>query len=91
LLHYPTFDLRGEEQRMVPAFIYRPPDRKRWPGPRPVIIHVHGGPEAQYQPGFSNNTQMWVAELGVVVIAPNIRGSSGYDLEYLALDNDYRR
>jgi dipeptidyl aminopeptidase/acylaminoacyl peptidase len=46
LLHYPTFDLRGEEPRMVPAYIYRPPDKKRWPGPYPVIIHVHGGPEA---------------------------------------------
>jgi dipeptidyl aminopeptidase/acylaminoacyl peptidase len=91
LLHYPTFDLRGEEQRMVPAFIYRPPDKKRWPGPHPVIIHVHGGPEAQYQPAFSKKTQLWVAELGAAVIAPNIRGSTGYDLEYLALDNDYRR
>jgi dipeptidyl aminopeptidase/acylaminoacyl peptidase len=91
LLHFPTFDLRDEKQRMVPAFIYRPPDKKRWPGPHPVIIHVHGGPEAQYQPAFSKKTQMWVAELGAAVIAPNIRGSTGYDLEYLALDNDYRR
>jgi dipeptidyl aminopeptidase/acylaminoacyl peptidase len=32
-----------------------------------------------------------VAELGAVVIAPNIRGSTGYDLDYLSLDNDYRR
>jgi dipeptidyl aminopeptidase/acylaminoacyl peptidase len=87
LLHYPTFDLRGDQQRMVPAFIYRP----RGPGPHPVIIQVHGGPEAQYRPGFSSRAQMWVAELGAAVIAPNIRGSTGYDLEYLALDNDYRR
>jgi dipeptidyl aminopeptidase/acylaminoacyl peptidase len=87
LLHYPTFDLRGDKRRKVPAFIYRP----RGPGPHPVIIHVHGGPEAQYRPGFSGRAQMWVAELGAAVIAPNIRGSTGYDLEYLALDNDYRR
>lgn len=91
LVHYPTFDLRGDKQRMVPAFIYRPPGKATKAEPYPVIIHVHGGPEAQYRPAFSKLTQMWVAELGVAVIAPNIRGSTGYDLEYLALDNGYRR
>jgi dipeptidyl aminopeptidase/acylaminoacyl peptidase len=87
LLHYPTFDLRGDQPRRVPAFVYRP----RGTGPHPVIIYVHGGPEAQYRPGFSGRTQMWLAELGTAVIAPNIRGSSGYDQEYLALDNEFRR
>jgi dipeptidyl aminopeptidase/acylaminoacyl peptidase len=87
LLHYPTFDMRGDKQRMIPAFIYRPSG----PGPHPVIIHVHGGPESQYRPGFNGRAQTWVGELGAAVIAPNIRGSTGYDLEYLALDNDFRR
>ncbi len=87
LFQYPTFDLRGEERRMVPAFIYRPDAR----GPHPVIIYVHGGPESQYRPSFSSTFQMWVAELGAAVIAPNIRGSSGYDNEYLALDNGDKR
>lgn len=87
LRHFPTFDRVDEQPRMVPAFVYRPPGR----GPHPVIIHVHGGPEAQYRPAFSMRTQLWVAELGAAVIAPNIRGSSGYDTQYLALDNGYRR
>jgi dipeptidyl aminopeptidase/acylaminoacyl peptidase len=87
LVHYPTFDMHGDKQRMVPGFIYRPQGR----GPHPVVIYVHGGPEAQYRPGFSGRAQMWVAELGAAVIAPNIRGSTGYDLEYLALDNGYLR
>jgi len=83
LFHYPTFDLKGEKQRKVPAFIYKPKSRK----PVAVIIYVHGGPESQYRPAFSSMFQMWAAELGAAVIAPNIRGSSGYDSEYLALDN----
>jgi dipeptidyl aminopeptidase/acylaminoacyl peptidase len=87
LVHYPTFDLQNDERRRVPAFIYRPRD----PGPHPVIIYVHGGPESQYRPGFNGRIQMWVTELGAAVIAPNIRGSTGYDLEYLNLDNDFRR
>lgn len=83
LFHYPTFDLVGEEPRMVPAFIYQPKSRD----PAPVIIYVHGGPESQYRPEFSSVFQMWAAELGAAVIAPNIRGSAGFDSEYLSLDN----
>jgi dipeptidyl aminopeptidase/acylaminoacyl peptidase len=87
LIHYPTFDLEEDEPREVPAFLYKPPGK----GPHPVIIHVHGGPESQYRPAFSKRTQMWVGELGAAVIAPNIRGSAGYDSNYLALDNGYLR
>ena len=87
LVHYPTFDLVKEKPRHIPAFIYRAPQK----GPRPVIIYVHGGPENQYRPSFNSTFQLWIAELGATVIAPNIRGSTGYDSHYLALDNGYRR
>ena len=87
LFHYVTFDLKEEKQRKIPAYIYLPRSR----GPHPVIIYVHGGPENQYRPSFSTTFQMWVAELGAAVIAPNIRGSSGYDNEYLSLDDGVRR
>jgi len=83
LFHYPTFDMNRDKQREVPAFIYRPESKE----PAPVIIYVHGGPESQYRPAFSSTFQMWAAELGAAIIAPNIRGSAGYDSEYLALDN----
>jgi dipeptidyl aminopeptidase/acylaminoacyl peptidase len=56
-----------------------------------VVIYVHGGPESQYKPVFSSTIQMWVAELDTAVIAPNIRGSSGYDVEYLTLDDGEKR
>ncbi len=87
LVQYPTFDMQDDQPRQVPAFVYRPRAR----GPHPVIIHVHGGPEIQYRPFFNSNFQMWLAELGAAVIAPNIRGSLGYGFEYLSLDNGYRR
>jgi dipeptidyl aminopeptidase/acylaminoacyl peptidase len=87
LFHYPTFDMVGEQQRTVPAFLYMPESGK----PHPVIIYVHGGPESQYRPSFSSMFQMWVAELGAAVIAPNIRGSAGYDSEYLSLDDGDKR
>lgn len=87
LVAYPTFDMAGEQPRGVPAFVYRPPGV----GPHPVVIYIHGGPEGQYRPAFSSTFQMWIAELNVAVIAPNVRGSIGYGYEYLSLDNGYKR
>ena len=87
LVHYPGFDTVGDETRRVPAFVYRPNGK----GPHPVIIYIHGGPEGQYRPTFSGTFQMWIAELGAAIIAPNIRGSTGYDSEYVSLDNGFQR
>lgn len=51
------------------------------------MINIHGGPESQFRPGFSSTIQYWVNELGIAVIAPNVRGSDGYGRDFLALDN----
>ncbi|MDA3933488.1 MAG: S9 family peptidase [Gammaproteobacteria bacterium] len=79
---YPTFD-----QRQIPAFIYKPETA----GPHPVVIAIHGGPEGQARPGFSSTYQHWVNELGIAVVVPNVRGSSGYGTDYLLLDNGKKR
>lgn len=86
LVRYPTFDAVDGAQRTIPAFYYRPANvaagRKL-----PVIINIHGGPEAQSRPSFNANTQFLVNELGVAMLVPNVRGSSGYGRTYLSLDN----
>ena len=82
LIEYPTFDT-DTTGRNVPAFVFRPAGD----GPHPVIVLIHGGPEAQYRPYFSSTPQFLVNELGVAVIAPNVRGSNGYGKSYLKLDN----
>lgn len=53
----------------------------------PVLISIHGGPEGQAQPYFGGTTQFYVNEMGIAVIFPNVRGSSGYGKTYLKLDN----
>jgi dipeptidyl aminopeptidase/acylaminoacyl peptidase len=83
LMRFPTFDRERGKPRQIPAFIYRPST----PGPHPVLIDIHGGPEAQAVPTFSPFTQFLVREMGFVVIQPNVRGSSGYGKTYLNLDN----
>lgn len=87
LVHYPTFDTVGDARRQVPAWVYKPLGE----GPFPVIISIHGGPEGQARPGFSNTYQMWLDQLGAAIVVPNVRGSAGYGKSYLALDNGFRR
>lgn len=87
LIHYPTFDtVKGGARRMIPAFVYRPL-ADRFKGRRPVYIDIHGGPEGQSRPGFKGSSNYFLSELGVALVVPNVRGSSGYGKTYLKLDN----
>lgn len=88
LVHYETFDKVDGKSRMIPTFYYKPQKGK---GPYPVVVSIHGGPEGQYVPYFSPTAQYYVNELGVAVLAPNVRGSSGYGKNFLKLDNAYKR
>jgi dipeptidyl aminopeptidase/acylaminoacyl peptidase len=74
----------------VPAFVYRP---KAAPaGARtPVLILIHGGPEAQARPEWTPRIAQFVDTLGATVIVPNVRGSDGYGTRYLNLDNAEKR
>ncbi len=87
LVRYPSFDTVDGAPRQIPAFSYRP----KGAGPHPVLISIHGGPEGQFTPRFSSTIQYWVNELGIAVLAPNVRGSAGYGKSYLLLDNGPRR
>ena len=89
LVRYPTFDTDpiASKPRTIPAFYYRP----EGPGPFPVVVQIHGGPEAQAQPIFSPMVQFMLRELKIAVLIPNVRGSSGYGKRYLLLDNGLQR
>ena len=60
-------------------------------GKNPVVIILHGGPESQARPGFDAWIQYLVRELGVNVLTPNVRGSTGYGRDYTALDDGLLR
>jgi dipeptidyl aminopeptidase/acylaminoacyl peptidase len=84
LIHYPTFD-----GRQIPAFVYRP--GPKFTGPRPVLVDIHGGPEGQFRPAFMGRLNYLIDELGIAIVFPNVRGSSGYGKSYLKLDNGFAR
>ncbi|WP_395982681.1 S9 family peptidase [Actinomadura sp. 9N407] len=68
--------------RHVHALLYRP----LTPGPHPVLLSIHGGPEAQERPQYvySGLYQHLLAQ-GIAVFAPNIAGSTGYGLAHQLL------
>jgi|GEM_PF-30569 len=85
LIRFPSFD-----ERTISAFVYRP-DAAKFPGPRPVIISIHGGPEGQSRPDFLGRGNYYLDELGCVLVFPNVRGSEGYGKTFLTLDNGMKR
>jgi dipeptidyl aminopeptidase/acylaminoacyl peptidase len=82
--------LESFDGESVPLFLFEPEGE----GPFPVVVTVHGGPEAQWLPWFSPSfapfTQYLVSR-GYAVAAPNVRGSAGYGKRYEHLDDVERR
>lgn len=70
----------------VSGLLYQPNPAK-FPGKRPLIVSVHGGPEGQSQAGFRGATNYYLNELGIGVFYPNVRGSTGYGKTFVSLDN----
>jgi dipeptidyl aminopeptidase/acylaminoacyl peptidase len=84
LIRWKSFD-----GKMISGFLYRPP--ARFTGKRPVIVNIHGGPESQALPTFLGRNNYYLNELGIAIIFPNVRGSSGYGKTFLKLDNGFSR
>jgi dipeptidyl aminopeptidase/acylaminoacyl peptidase len=81
-VQYPTFD-----GRQIPALFYPAPHA---PGLAPCVVFVHGGPEGQYRPTFQPIVQ-YLVSAGFAVLAPNVRGSTGYGRAYMHLDDVRKR
>ena len=84
LVKWTSFDGRS-----ISGFLYRPP--VKFSGPRPVVINIHGGPEGQSRPGFLGRSNFYLNELGIAMIFPNVRGSTGFGKTFLKLDNGFLR
>jgi dipeptidyl aminopeptidase/acylaminoacyl peptidase len=74
---------------VISGLITRPP--ARFSGKRPVLIEIHGGPSAQATLGFNGRLNYLVNELGIALIEPNVRGSSGFGKTFIGLDDGLKR
>ncbi len=89
LVHYPTFDQVAGKPRLLAAFLTRPP--AKFKPPYPVLIDIHGGPEGQARPGFQGRRNYFLNEMGIALLEPNVRGSTGYGKSFTKLDNGFLR
>jgi dipeptidyl aminopeptidase/acylaminoacyl peptidase len=84
LIRWKSFD-----GRQISGLLYKP--GPKFSGKRPVMVVIHGGPEGQSRPNFLGRENYYVNELGIVLIFPNVRGSTGYGKSFLDLDNGMLR
>ncbi len=84
LVRWKSFD-----GKMISGFLYKPP--AKFTGKRPVLVEIHGGPEGQSQPRFLGRSNYFLNELGIALIYPNVRGSTGYGKTFSLLDNGFKR
>jgi dipeptidyl aminopeptidase/acylaminoacyl peptidase len=84
LVRWKSFD-----GKMISGFLYKPP--AKFTGKRPVLVVIHGGPEGQSQPNFLGRGNYYLNELGIALIVPNVRGSTGYGKTFSLLDNGFKR
>jgi dipeptidyl aminopeptidase/acylaminoacyl peptidase len=84
LIHWNSWDGKS-----ISGFLYKP--GAKFSGKRPVIIDIHGGPEGQVRPDFLGRDDYYLNELGIAMIYPNVRGSTGYGKTFQKLDNGFLR
>jgi dipeptidyl aminopeptidase/acylaminoacyl peptidase len=79
LVHFPTFD-----GKQIPAWLYRPHVSD---GKMPVLLSIHGGPETQERTHVTRSSSFYqyLLSRGIAVLAPNIRGSTGYGKSFQKL------
>lgn len=80
LIEWNSFD-----QMKISGFYY--PASSKFTGKRPVIINIHGGPEGQSMASSIGSSNYFTNEMGVAMIYPNVRGSSGFGKTFIAADN----
>jgi dipeptidyl aminopeptidase/acylaminoacyl peptidase len=78
--------VRSFDGENVSGFLYQP-DPRRFPGRRPLLVNIHGGPEGQSRPGFLGRNNYLLNELGIAIFYPNVRGSTGFGKRFVSLDN----
>ncbi len=85
LITWKSFD--GRE---ISGWLYTP-KAKPGTGKYPVEIVIHGGPEGQSRPTFLGRNNYLINEMGIALVYPNVRGSTGYGKAFTQLDNGFLR
>jgi protease II len=85
LVQWKSFD-----GRTISGWLFMP-DTKKFAGKRPVLIDFHGGPEAQATVRFMGRWNYYLNDMGIAVLLPNVRGSTGFGKTFTKLDDGFKR
>ena len=80
LVRYSSID-----DRTITGYLYLPTTASA-EQPVPLVAHPHGGPTSQWLNGWHPFVQLLVQQ-GYAIFAPNVRGSSGFGVEFEELNN----
>jgi dipeptidyl aminopeptidase/acylaminoacyl peptidase len=80
VIHY-----RSSDGMEIPALLYYNSGAKK-DGKNPAIVVYHGGPPSQSRPYFQRNVAFALSR-GIILLFPNVRGSTGYGPAYEEADN----
>jgi dipeptidyl aminopeptidase/acylaminoacyl peptidase len=69
----------------ISGVLYAP--AAKFTGRRPILINLHGGPDARERMQFRGRSNYMLNELGMTVIYPNVRGSIGFGRKFAQLDD----
>lgn len=76
---------KGTDGTPFSGILYRP--AAKFPGPHPVVVTFHGGPDSRERIKFLGRSNYFLNELGVALLFPNVRGSTGSGRKFEQLDN----
>ncbi|MEC9067204.1 MAG: prolyl oligopeptidase family serine peptidase [Pseudomonadota bacterium] len=79
-------EIESFDGEAMSGFLYMP-DPARHPGPRPLLVNIHGGPEGQSTATFLGRNNYLINEQGIAIFYPNVRGSTGFGKRFVGLDN----
>ncbi len=73
----------GSGEKKIQAWLWKPPafdEAKKYP----FVLMIHGGPQSAWLSSWSYrwNPALWAAQ-GYVVLAPNVRGSTGFGQQFV--------
>jgi dipeptidyl aminopeptidase/acylaminoacyl peptidase len=69
----------------ISGILYRP--AAKFTGPRPVMVQIHGGPDLRDRARWQGRSNYFLNEMGVALLWPNVRGSSGFGRKFAQMDD----
>lgn len=71
--------------QVITGILYRP--AAKFTGPRPVMVQIHGGPDARDRARWLGRSNYFLNEMGIALLCPNVRGSSGFGRQFAQMDD----